>query len=437
VKIVKLQAENVKRLVCVEIEPNGNLIVVGGKNGNGKTSLLDSIMMALAGKSAIPSKPVREGEDHATITVEMDEDFVVTRMIKPDGESKVEVRSKTGAKYPSPQALLDGFAARFTFDPLAFKSMKPKDQVELMKSVLGLDFTAIDSERASLYSDRTAVNRQIRDAEGALARLPKHDDAPAQEIATPDITQEVTLAQRAAGTRATIEQTIAQGDRDRGTANQKIADLRAEIEARRASIGRLEQTIANWDSLERPQHVSDLAKVEVCDVSALRAEVDRIAEANRKVRDNQQHGKAAAQIKLLSMREGQLTAKINAIDKSKADQLSAAKFPIPGLSFGNDNVIFNGIPFEQLGGAEQLRVSTCIGIELHPKLKIMLLRSGGDLDEDNLKLLGQLAEERDQQIWLERPGTGSEITIVMEDGSVKEKPTAPTKKLPAVPRKAD
>jgi recombinational DNA repair ATPase RecF len=51
-RIVKLQAENVKRLVCVEIEPSGNLIVVGGKNGNGKTSLLDSIMMALAGKSA-------------------------------------------------------------------------------------------------------------------------------------------------------------------------------------------------------------------------------------------------------------------------------------------------------------------------------------------------------------------------------------------------
>jgi DNA repair exonuclease SbcCD ATPase subunit len=425
-KIVKLTAENVKKLRCVQIEPDGSLIVVGGKNGNGKTSLLDSIMMALAGKSAIPSKPVRDGESQATIEIEMDDDFIIKRTIKPDGDSKVEVRSKAGAKYGSPQALLDGFAARFTFDPLAFKSMKPKDQVDLLKSVLGLDFTHLDSQRAGLYADRTAINRQIRDAEGSLARLPKHDDAPSDELPTPDITQEVTLAQRAAGTRSRIEQQIQQGDRESKLATQRIVELVAEIESRKAAVQKLEQNVANWNAIQRPCFCSDLDKIETIDVSALKAEADRVDAINRKVRENKEHARAIGHVNLLKIRESQLTAKIDAIDKSKADQLAAAKFPIAGLSFGNDNVIFNGIPFEQLGGAEQLRVSTCIGIELHPKLTIMLLRNGGDLDEDNLKLLGQLADERDQQIWLERPGTGREITIVMEDGSVLEQRTAAT-----------
>lgn len=63
-KIVRLTAENVKRLVAVEIRPNpdGNLVIVGGRNAAGKSSVLDAIMFALAGKKALPAKPIREGK---------------------------------------------------------------------------------------------------------------------------------------------------------------------------------------------------------------------------------------------------------------------------------------------------------------------------------------------------------------------------------------
>lgn len=36
-KIVKLQAENIKRLVAVEISPAGNVVEITGKNGQGAT----------------------------------------------------------------------------------------------------------------------------------------------------------------------------------------------------------------------------------------------------------------------------------------------------------------------------------------------------------------------------------------------------------------
>ena len=57
--ITELRAENIKRLVAVRVKPDGSLVVVGGNNGQGKTSLLDSIAMALGGKDLMPAEPLR------------------------------------------------------------------------------------------------------------------------------------------------------------------------------------------------------------------------------------------------------------------------------------------------------------------------------------------------------------------------------------------
>ena len=59
-KIVKLTAENFMRLVAVEITPQGNAIMITGKNAAGKSSVLDAIMAAFCGKKYQPAKPIRE-----------------------------------------------------------------------------------------------------------------------------------------------------------------------------------------------------------------------------------------------------------------------------------------------------------------------------------------------------------------------------------------
>jgi len=61
-KINKLEIENVKRVKAVKIEPNQNgLTIIGGKNNQGKTSVLDSIAWALGGERYKPSQSTREG----------------------------------------------------------------------------------------------------------------------------------------------------------------------------------------------------------------------------------------------------------------------------------------------------------------------------------------------------------------------------------------
>ena len=50
VKITSLEVENVKRVKAVQLAPSENgLTIIGGNNGQGKTSVLDSIAWALGG----------------------------------------------------------------------------------------------------------------------------------------------------------------------------------------------------------------------------------------------------------------------------------------------------------------------------------------------------------------------------------------------------
>jgi len=61
IKINKLEIENVKRVKAIKIEPTANgLTIIGGKNNQGKTSVLDSIAWILGGNSFRPSDPQRD-----------------------------------------------------------------------------------------------------------------------------------------------------------------------------------------------------------------------------------------------------------------------------------------------------------------------------------------------------------------------------------------
>ena len=117
-KIIKLVTQNVKRIKAVEITPEGSLVVIGGNNAQGKTSVLDSIMYALGGASTLPPKPLRQGAKKGKVVLDLGE-IKVTRTITSKTNQLV-VESADGEKYTSPQAILDKLTGKLTFDPLTF-----------------------------------------------------------------------------------------------------------------------------------------------------------------------------------------------------------------------------------------------------------------------------------------------------------------------------
>ena len=176
-KIIQLEAQNVKRLKAIEIRPDGNLVVIGGKNGAGKSSVLDSIAYVLGGKDAIPSQPVRKGEKKATVVCELD-NLIVKRTITATGGGTLTVENKEGAVFKSPQAMLDALCGELTFDPLEFSRMSARKQAETLKGLVGLDFSELENERQSLYDERTRINTDGKALKARFEGMQEYPEAP-------------------------------------------------------------------------------------------------------------------------------------------------------------------------------------------------------------------------------------------------------------------
>jgi len=61
----------------------------------------------------------------------------------------------------------------------------------------------------------------------------------------------------------------------------------------------------------------------------------------------------------------------------------------------------NGTFFSQLSTSEQIRVSALVAMSQNSKLRILIIREGCMMSTANLKVLYDLAEERDFQVWIE------------------------------------
>jgi hypothetical protein len=153
---------------------------------------------------------------------------------------------------------------------------------------------------------------------------------------------------------------------------------------------------------------------------ALLQQIASADEINTKIRANREYLATKAELEGKQTEAEGLTLGIDKMKTTKEKITKEAKFPIDGLGFGENGVEFDGLPFEQASGAQRLRVSVAIGAALNPKLKVSIVRDGSLLDDDNLALLGELAEEYGLQVWVERVGSHDESAIIIEDGMVQE-----------------
>lgn len=406
-KIVEFTAENVKRLRAVDITPAEHVQVVAGRNAQGKTSVLDAIWLALGGGTASKgtARPIRDGEDTARVRLDLG-DLVVTRTWTGD-KTALKVESADGAKYSSPQGVLDALVGRLSFDPLAFTHLSPRDQVSALLDLVDLPFDPadLDRRRAALFEERTAIGREGKAAEGHLAGLP---EVPA---GTPDV--EVSASSLIGQIRGAQELR-----REQANDHSEAQGIQANIDRISAEIDRLQASLA--------EHQIDLDNIQRCienhrpapDVTELERRLTMVESTNARVRAKHERAAAAAKVAERRAAYDALTAQIDGLDTAKREGLAAATFPIAGLGFGDTGVTYQGVPFSQASAAEQIRVSLAMAMALNPQLRVIRILDGSLLDADNLALIGDMAREHDYQVWVERVGDGDGIGVVIEDGSV-------------------
>jgi hypothetical protein len=431
-RIIELRAENVKRLSAVHITPKGNLVIIGGKNGAGKTSVLDAIQMTLGGAKEFTEQPVRRGQERATVVIETEE-FVITRNFTAAGGSTLTVKNRDGMRADAPQAILDKLTGKLAFDPVAFLRLEPAKQREALKKLVPVDFTEDDNNRSRLYIERTHAGRKLEDAVAVLHSLPSYPNTPDVEVSVTDTVAELERAQSINQTAKDLAEAAENAHSDVMDAAVEASGIERGIANTEAEIARLQRLLAEL----RDEHAAKLRRVEelkakaeaaakaatdapTVDLTPIREKLAGAELTNQHVRANARKDEQRKLVDSLTAQLTDLTKAIDHIDAEKKRKLSEAKFPVPGLAFDDRGVTFDGLPFSEASAAQKLRVSVAMAAALNPKLRVMLVRDAAFLDEDSLAQLEQLAAEHDLQVWAERVSQGSECQVIIEDGAVLE-----------------
>ena len=416
-KITQLRAENFKRIRAVEITPDGDVVQIGGNNGEGKSSVLDAIWVALAGRSAAPPKPIRNGEQECTIDLDLGEIRVI-RTFRDKGDrftDTVKVESAEGLRYSSPQEVLDGLMGAIGFDPLDFARQKADRQAEMLLQIvpLSIDLDEFAEQDQSDFAKRRDVNRDIQALKGQIAGLPEFGDAPTKPVDLDALNAKLASA---ANTNSEIEQEAVRRRAmvaDYQTAQDQVESLREKLELMEARATEFAEAIAAFEPLPP-----------LVDTDAIRAEWQAGMATNRQFEQHQQRLALQTRLDGLQAESDAFTKAMAARDAARQSALTEARMPIDGLSFaldpkGKPIVLFGGVPFEQISTAEQIKASTAIAMAANPDLRVLRIRDGAMLDKRSMATIAAMAADQDFQLWIEVVGEGEGVGIIMEDGTAR------------------
>lgn len=413
-KINKLEIENVKRVKAVKIEPTANgLTIIGGKNNQGKTSVLDAIAWALGGDRYRPSQAQREGSViPPNLHIVMNNGLIVERRGK---NSDLKVTDPNGKK--AGQQLLNEFVEQLALDLPKFMEATSREKAQTLLQIIGVGPRLADLERQEkeLYNERIYIGRTADQKEKYAKEQPYYPDVPFVPVSASELIrqQQEILAQNGENQRKRER---------RHQLEQEYQSVTEQIQALLAKQGQLEADLKI--ARETSEGLTDRSTAE------LEENISNIEEINRKVRANLDKDKAEEDAKGYREQYKRLTAQIEEIRSQKTDLLKEADLPLPGLGVEDGELVYHGQKWDNMSGSEQLKVSTAIVRRLNPECGFVLLDKLEQMDLDTLHEFGQWLEQEGLQAIATRVSTGGECSLIIEDGYVagQEHPAAEEKK---------
>jgi hypothetical protein len=407
VKINKLEIENVKRVKAVTLEPSASgLTIIGGKNGQGKTSVLDAITWAVGGDRFKPSKAEREGSmtpPHLLVT--LSNGVVVERK---GAASALKVIDPKGNK--AGQQLLNEFIEALALDLPRFLESSPKDKAKTLLTVIGVGdaLYELESEESKLYNERRTIGQIADQKQGAADDMPHHPDAPAEAISASELIQQQQAILAKNGENQRKREAVKQAEARFAAVLSEIERLKSELSVKTQQLDDLDEDLRIGRKTAEQLQDESTAELE-----ASIAEVDTI---NAKVHTNQAKAIAEDEAREYKARYAELTERIEAVREQKLALLDGAKLPLPGLSVESGELTYNGHKWDGMSGAEQLRVATAIVRAINPECGFVLLDKLEQMDTDTLAEFGAWLEGEGLQVIATRVSVGGECSIVIEDG---------------------
>lgn len=411
IKINKLEIENVKRVKAVKMEPAQNgLTIIGGRNNQGKTSVLDSIAWALGGNSFKPSDAARKGSALPPyLHVVMSNGLVVERKGK---NSDLKVTDPSGQK--AGQQLLDSFVEKLALNLPKFMEASDQEKADTLLNIIGIgpQLKSLEKQEKDLYQERLMVGR-IADQKDKFAKEQKYyPDAPKELVSASDLIhqQQDILARNAQREQWKRDHDELQNEAMR--VESQIAETEKRLHELKERLKDLDQKIKDTDHSP--------AELEMESTAELEKSIANVEEINRQVRANLDKDKAEEDAQNYKNQYAELSGEINDVRQERMDLLNHADLPLPELSVEEGKLKYKGQQWDNMSGSDRLKVATAIVRKLNPECGFVLVDKLEQMDMESLKEFGEWAESEGLQIIATRVSTGSECSIIISDGYGEE-----------------
>lgn len=416
IKINTLQIENIKRVKAVALSPaESGLTVIGGKNGQGKTSVLDAIAWALGGDRYRPSTPERDGSTlPPRIKLTLSNGLTVERSGK---NSALKVVDTTGKR--SGQQLLNEFVEQLAINLPHFLQASNREKADTLLQVIGVGdrIHELEAKERDVYNQRRMIGQDADRKRKYADELPFYPAAPKELVSALDLIrqQQDILARNGENQRKRMRAN--QIEHEYGKAAAHVSLLKSQLAAAQKQLTQLEADleIAQKDAL-------DLQDESTEEVERSLQEIEQI---NIQVRANCDREKAEQDAAYYAQQYQELTAELEDIRHDKYALLNSAELPLPGLSVEDGELTYNGKKWDCMSGADQLIAATAVVRAVNPKCGFVLLDKLEQLDADQLHMFGVWLQSQQLQVIATRVSTGPECSIIIEDGFVaSEQPAA-------------
>ena len=437
-EINRIKISNILGIDELEFQA-GKFNQISGKNGQGKTSVLEAIKAATQGGT--DATLLRKGEDKGEVVLVLDDGTEIQKRLTQKGAT-LTVTNSDGSKEKRPTDVLKGITDMLSINPVDFLRAPKKDRVrvlletmpikvntERLAEISGVPVTAdpdthglavIDLVRKQVYDDRTGTNRAVTEKEATINQI---------ELAMPDAPAGVT------GSEDEIRAQLAEATSTRDTelnrittklsglqqeSSDKIAKLRADaqaqidainaqlaadVEAERASFANIADKAGKQRELTLTRYTEAATPLEqalavIRENRAAVAKREQAVETVKKMREELQDLKddAARQTKALAD-----------IDAYKIELL--ASLPIPGLEVIDGELFRDGVAFDRLNTGQQVDIAVEIAKLRAGELSICCVDGLELLSSEAFEAFKEKALESNLQLFVTRVSDGEfEIT---------------------------
>jgi energy-coupling factor transporter ATP-binding protein EcfA2 len=423
-RLKTIEITNFKAIENLVIEA-GACTVVAGRNGLGKSSVLDAVESIFDGghdprviRGYDGAGGLTAEADKAVVTLTLDDGTTISKVSTRNG-STLTVRTAEGGIVKGPKKYVERLARSFAFDPLAFCAAKAEERLKWLSEVMpaafsadeinsalgrplidpgvSLDLERLDALRTGIYEERRTANVRAREAEGAVVSLKS-------SLPVDDGTDWKAKAEN-------IEDGIRVLDDHISVVKVKVS---AEAELQKAALrAAAQEKVVEVEVVA--EQVIEAASAEVeCQVRELRLQ---LGEARQKAEQATRASALRGQVVewQLKAREANFNADCLRRDLEALDVLKKSKLdslPVPGVAIGDildakgdvkgKDLAVNGVLWPHVNTSEQMLVAMQIGLQGAGELPLLICDHGGEFDDERLSDLAAKAKAAGIQLLIAR-----------------------------------